>query len=102
MFFKKLEKDLFLGIVEKTLNIQNNGGMRKIIQSQKKSKTDTNPCDANIDNETIMKSTGGVFFTLIRTESGISKQELKRIFKEDHKYQKVQKKTLQLIDQFHL
>ena len=64
MLFMSLGKDYVLNILEKVLNIENNGGLKQVNNDEK-------------------KTTGGVFFTLIKEDP-----EAKKVLKEAAKTSK--------------
>jgi hypothetical protein len=68
--FAIIGKNLFLKLVEKTLIIQNEGGVEK------------NNVGKELINE--KKTAGGVLFSLIKKEGVIGKNQLKEIFKKDY------------------
>lgn len=59
--YKEVGHEEFLLLVRKSMEIQNNGGQMKL--------TDNKP-----------KSTGGILMKLIRTQTGLSKPQIKSIF----------------------
>lgn len=69
--FQVMDKKIFLKLVEKSLVIQNEGGVEK--------KTNN-----TIDLHNEKKTTGGILFRLIKKEGEIAKDELKQIFKKDY------------------
>ena len=70
--YLKLEKDHFLSLLSKTLEIQNNGG-DYYYKINKKIKD--NPITTKIK-----KTCGGVFFATIKKEAGLSPSEIKELF----------------------
>lgn len=81
--FILIEKEQLIFFVEKTLNILNEGGMNKIIYN-----TSSNQAENK-------KSPGGIFFHLIKTQSGLNKSELKQLFEINYKNRRERKKILQ-------
>lgn len=106
-----IEKEFFIKLVEKALKIQNEGGLikqkpNKILNNENFSskellnENDENELNINdnISNEKNKKSTGGVLFNLIKTESGISKQNLKEIFKKNYQGRNQRKKIIKKME----
>jgi hypothetical protein len=73
--YKKVEKDHFLSLVEKTLRIQNEGG--SFFMRNKKVKVGDKKITVQ---EKILKTPGGVFFSLVKKECNFTKEETKLIF----------------------
>jgi hypothetical protein len=85
MIFQKLEKGLFLALVEKALKINNEGGVKMTIFRK--------------GTETIItKTTGGIFFSLIKKEGGLNSKELKDIFTADKKMRKERERIIKNMD----
>ena len=69
-----MKKDLIIKTLEKTLNIMNSGGIKKI------------------DDDKNMRSVGGTFMYLIKTSDVINEDLLKKIFWRNNKKKKMKKK----------
>jgi hypothetical protein len=88
-------KDMFLGLLEKTLKIQNDGGVDKFSSKEtEKMKIEEDP---NLDQKE-KKTTGGIFLKLIKTESGMSKQNIKDIFRIDYQSRNQRKKLIKKME----
>ena len=69
-----MKKDFIIKTLEKTLNIMNSGGIKKI------------------DDDKNMRSVGGTFMYLIKTSDVINEDLLKKIFWSNNKKKKMKKK----------
>ena len=69
-----MKKDFIINTLEKTLNIMNSGGIKKI------------------DDDKNMRSVGGTFMYLIKTSDVINEDLLKKIFWRNNKKKKMKKK----------
>ena len=69
-----MKKDFIINTLEKTLNIMNSGGIKKI------------------DDDKNMRSVGGTFMFLIKTSDVINEDLLKKIFWRNNKKKKMKKK----------
>lgn len=69
-----MKKDFIIKTLEKTLNIMNSGGIKKI------------------DDDKNMRSAGGTFMYLIKTSDVINEDLLKKIFWRNNKKKKMKKK----------
>ena len=69
-----MKKDFIIKTLEKTLNIMNSGGIKKI------------------DDDKNMRSIGGTFMYLIKTSDVINEDLLKKIFWRNNKKKKMKKK----------
>ena len=69
-----MKKDFIIKTLEKTLNIMNSGGIKKI------------------DDDKNMRSVGGTFMYLIKTSDVINEDLLKKIFWRNNKKKKIKKK----------
>ena len=69
-----MKKDFIIKTLEKTLNIMNSGGIKKI------------------DDDKNMRSVGGTFMYLIKTSDIINEDLLKKIFWRNNKKKKMKKK----------
>ena len=100
MLYKELGKNYLILVLEKTLNIQNDGGLSKgkSLNAKKEEKID-NSSDTKILNE--KKSTGGIFFALIKKDPE-GKDILNKASKLDWKQSKQRKKVYKLMDKLNL
>ena len=69
-----MKKDFIIKTLEKTLNIMNSGGIKKL------------------DDDKNMRSAGGTFMYLIKTSDVINEDLLKKIFWRNNKKKKMKKK----------
>ena len=102
MLYKELGKDYLIMILEKTLNIENSGGLLKEINSDKekeKQKTNETKIKDYISNN--RKSTGGIFFTLIKKDPE-AKNILIKAAKQDYKESKERKKVYKLLEKLNI
>jgi hypothetical protein len=94
----------FLVLLEKALEIQNEGGVGKLIPSpgpgveNKKHDNEmrVEPVENEANNE--KKSTGGVLFKLLKKEGGMSKENLKEIFRIDYQSRNQKKKMMKKME----
>lgn len=84
--YKELGKDFIISYLNKTLNIENNGGMSKLSSSQTKEK----------------KSPGGVFFYLMKTNDPSVKSIIKKVFHINYKERNQRKKVYRQLDKLNL
>ena len=102
MLYKELGKNYIIVMLEKTLNIENDGGL-----SKGKSKYTKKEEEKNIDNSLDLKninekkSTGGIFFALIKNDPE-GKDILNKASKLDWKQSKQRKKVYKLMDKLNL
>lgn len=87
-----MEKEHLIYLVEKTMRIQNEGGIEKKLTIPKNKKEQENK------SENKVKTSGGVLFSLIRSESGLNKAEIKKIFTKDTKLNNEKKKIMRKMD----
>lgn len=73
----RIGKNNFLNILEKTLTIQNSGGEYFIRPTKKSASKNSNSAS---NSHKILKTAGGVFFSLVKKECGLTKEEIKYIF----------------------
>ena len=102
--YKELGKDYLIFTLEKALNIENNGGLNKEKSKyQKKDEDKKEQSDNNIDNNIIneKKSTGGIFFTLVKKDPE-AKNILNKASRKDWKEAKQRKKVYKLLDNLNI
>ena len=103
ILYKELGKDYLIINLEKTLNIENSGGLIKgksIYEKKNKEKAiNDNSPNTIIINE--KKSTGGIFFSLIKKDPE-AKAILNKAIKLDMKESKQRKKVYKLMDKLNL
>ena len=102
--YQELGKDYLIFTLEKALNIQNNGGLSKEkCKYQKKEEKMNQEEDKNINNDiqNEKKSTGGIFFTLIKKDPE-AKSILIKASKKDWKESKQRKKVYKLMDNLNI
>ena len=103
--YKELGKDYLIFTLEKALNIENNGGLNKEKSKyQKKEEDKTDQKDNNKeDNISIneKKSTGGIFFTLIKKDPE-GKKILNKASRKDWKEARQRKKVYKLMDNLNI
>ena len=102
--YQELGKDYLIFTLEKALNIQNNGGLNKEKCKYPKKEDEMNQeeeknINNNIQNE--KKSTGGIFFTLIKKDPE-AKSILIKASKKDWKESKQRKKVYKLMGNLNL
>ena len=101
--YKELGKDYLIANLEKTLNIENNGGLIKgksIYEKKNKEKTiNDNSPNTNSINE--KKSIGGIFFSLIKRDPE-AKAIINKAIKLDMKESKQRKKIYKLMDKLNI
>ena len=103
LLYKELGKDYLIAMFEKTLNIENNGGLVKGKCSYPK-KDEVNKINENVSidkNITEKKSTGGIFFALIKKDPE-AKGILNKASKLDWKQSKQRKKVYKLLDKLNI
>ena len=108
--FKELGKDYLVAMLEKALNIQNNGGLNKgkclydKKNEEEKKINENNPVTittTNTNNNSEKKTTGGIFFTLIKKDPE-GKTILNKATKLDWKESKQRKKVYKLMDKLNI
>ena len=102
--YQELGKDYLIFTLEKALNIQNNGGLNKEKckypkKEEKMNQKEEKNINNNIQNE--KKSTGGIFFTLIKKDPE-AKSILIKASKKDWKESKQRKKVYKLMGNLNL
>ena len=102
--YQELGKDYLIFTLEKALNIQNNGGLNKEKckypkKEDKMNQEEEKNINNNIQNE--KKSTGGIFFTLIKKDPE-AKSILIKASKKDWKESKQRKKVYKLMGNLNL
>ena len=101
--YKELGKDFLIAMLEKTLEIENNGGLikGKSQYAKKKEEKKSNENNESIENDNPKKSTGGIFFTLIKTNPE-AKVIMNRATKIDNKEARQRKKVYKLMDKLNI
>ena len=102
--YKELGKDYLIFTLEKALNIQNNGGQNKEkCKYPKKEEKKNQEEDKNITNDikNEKKSTGGIFFTLIKKDPE-AKNILNKASRKEWKESKQRKKMYKLMDNLNI
>ena len=86
--YKELGKEYLISTLEKALNIENNGGLNKE-KSKYQKKEDNKEQDDNKNNICVneKKSTGGIFFSLIKKDPE-AKKILNKVSRKDYISQK--------------
>ena len=102
--YQELGKDYLIFTLEKALNIQNNGGLNKEKckypkKEDKMNQEEEKNINNNIQNE--KKSTGGIFFSLIKKDPE-AKNILIKASKKDWKESKQRKKVYKLMGNLNL
>ena len=104
LLYKELGKEYLIAMLEKTLNVENNGGLNKgkSIYQKKEEKEKKNSENILVKNNVIeKKSTGGIFFTLIKMDPE-AKDILNKASKLDWKQSKQRKKVYKLMDKLNI
>ena len=104
LLYKELGKEYLITMLEKTLNVENNGGLNKgkKINTKKEEKEKKNSENILIKNNVIeKKSTGGIFFTLIKMDPK-AKDILNKASKLDWKQSKQRKKVYKLMEKLNI
>lgn len=102
ILYKELGKSYIIVMLEKTLNIENDGGLSKgksIYTKKEEEKNVEHSLDSKPLNE--KKSTGGIFFALIKNDPE-GKDILNKASKLDWKQSKQRKKVYKLMDKLNL
>ena len=101
--YKELGKDFLIAMLEKTLETENNGGLvkGKSQYAKKKEEKKSNENNQSIENDNPKKSTGGIFFTLIKTNPE-AKVIMNRAAKIDSKEARQRKKVYKLMDKLNI
>ena len=79
-----MKKEFIIKTLEKTLNIMNSGGIKKI------------------DDDKNMRSVGGTFMYLIKTSDLINEDIIKKIFWRNNKKKKMKKKFYKSFNKLHI
>ena len=100
--YKELGKDYLISTLEKALDIENNGGLNKGKCKYEK-KEDKKEEDDNKNNIYVneKKSTGGIFFSLIKKDTE-AKKILNKVSRKDYKDSKQRKKLYKLMDNLNI
>ena len=100
--YKELGKDYLISTLEKALDIENNGGLNKG-KSKYEKKEDKKEEDDNKNNIYVneKKSTGGIFFSLIKKDPE-AKKILNKVSRKDYKDSKQRKKLYKLMDNLNI
>ena len=100
--YKELGKDYLISTLEKALDIENNGGLNKG-KSKYEKKEDKKEEDDNKNNIYVneKKSTGGIFFSLIKKDPE-AKKILNKVSRKDYKEAKQRKKLYKLMDNLNI
>ena len=105
LLYKELGKEYLIAMLEKTLNVENNGGLNKgiSIYPKKEEKEKKNSENILVKNNKVIekKSTGGIFFTLIKMDTE-AKDILNKASKLDWKQSKQRKKVYKLMDKLNI
>ena len=102
--YKELGKDYLIANLEKTLNIENNGGLIKGKSIYEKKVNDNKANDDNsskVDINNEKKTIGGIFFSLIKKDPE-AKAILTKAVKLDMKETKQRKKVYKLMDKLNI
>jgi len=101
--YKELGKDFLIAMLEKTLEIENNGGLvkGKSKYSKKKEEKKSNENNESIENDNPKKSTGGIFFTLIKANPE-AKVIMNKAAKIENKEARQRKKVYKLMDKLNI
>ena len=104
--YKELGKDFLIAMLEKTLEIENNGGLIKgkskyAKKKEEKKSNENNESIESIESDNPKKSTGGIFFTLIKTNPE-AKVIMNRAAKIDNKEARQRKKVYKLMDKLNI
>ena len=101
--YKELGKGYLIAMLEKALNIENSGGLNKgknmYGKKNKEKVSNENNSFITINNE--KKSTGGIFFALIKRDPE-AKDILNRVSKLDWKESKQRKKVYKLMNKLNI
>ena len=102
--YKELGKDYLIFTLEKALNIENSGGLNKEkckYPKKEDKKEEKNEKDDNILNIKEKKSTGGIFFSLMKKDPE-AKNILIQASKKEWKEAKQRKKVYKLMDNLNI
>ena len=106
MLYKELGKHYLIVTLEKALDIENNGGLDKgkCIYSKRaedKKTIENNPVVDVVNNINQKKSTGGIFFSLIKKDPN-AKNAINKATKLDYKESRKRKKVYKLMDKLNI
>ena len=101
--YKELGKEYLIFTLEKALNIENSGGLNKEKSKYLKKEDNMEKNDNNTNNICVneKKSTGGIFFTLVKKDPE-AKTVLNRASRKDWKEAKQRKKVYKLLDNLNI
>ena len=101
--YKELGKEYLIFNLEKALNIENSGGLNKEKCKYQKKEDKKEKNDDNINNTCVneKKSTGGIFFTLVKKDPE-AKAILNKASRKDWKEAKQRKKVYKLMDNLNI
>ena len=105
LLYKELGKEFLIAMLEKTLEIENKGGLMKgksIYDKKSEGKPNNEKtCVAFVSLNNEKKSTGGIFFTLIKRDPE-GKSILNKAMKLDMKESRQRKKVYKLMDKLNI
>ena len=101
--YKELGKEYLIFTLEKALNIENSGGLNKEKSKYQKKEDNLEKNDNNTNNICVneKKSTGGIFFTLVKKDPE-AKAILNKASRKDWKEAKQRKKVYKLLDNLNI
>ena len=99
-------KDFLVALLEKALTIQNNGGLTKgkclyTKKNEEKKSNENNPIPNMTNGISEKKTSGGIFFTLIKNDPE-GKTILNKATKLDWKESRQRKKVYKLMDKLNI
>lgn len=103
MLYKELGKHYLIITLEKALDIENNGGLEKgkCIYAKKTEDKKSNENNPVINNLNEKKSTGGIFFGLIKKDPN-AKSIINKATRLDYKESQKRKKVYKLMDKLNI
>jgi len=103
MLYKELGKQYLIVTLEKALDIENNGGLEKgkCIYAKKAEDKKLNENNPVINNLNEKKSTGGIFFGLIKKDPN-AKSIINKATRLDYKESQKRKKVYKLMDKLNI
>ena len=103
MLYKELGKHYLIVTLEKALDIENNGGLEKgkCIYAKKIEDKKTNENSPVVKNPNEKKSTGGIFFSLIKKDPN-GKSVINKATRLDYKESQKRKKVYKLMDKLNI
>ena len=103
MLYKELGKHYLIITLEKALDIENNGGLEKgkCIYAKKTGDKKSNENNPVINNLNEKKSTGGIFFGLIKKDPN-AKSIINKATRLDYKESQKRKKVYKLMDKLNI